>query len=118
VRSKPGCCATLASLARTATGLPSVGLGLAVLARGAGPPGERAGDPPELFPAFFGFFGQLGGQLLKKAAGKHIEDNLGKALDKASALGQKSAFEEAMERAYGGWLEAMLKYLDALGYDA
>jgi hypothetical protein len=28
VRSKPGCCATLASLARTATGLPSVGLGL------------------------------------------------------------------------------------------
>jgi replicative DNA helicase len=28
VGSKPGCCATLATLARTATGLPSVGLGL------------------------------------------------------------------------------------------
>jgi hypothetical protein len=71
-----------------------------------------------LLPAFFGLFGQAGGELLRKAAEKHVEEFFGKVLDRVSAAGQKSAFEEAMARAYGGWIEAVLKNLDGLGYDA
>ncbi len=73
---------------------------------------------PVILPAFFALFGQVGGSILKKAAEKHVDTFLGKALDKLGSVGQKSAFEEAMERAYGGWIEAVLKNLEGLGYDS
>ncbi|HEX3527645.1 MAG TPA: NACHT domain-containing protein [Thermoanaerobaculia bacterium] len=72
---------------------------------------------PALLPAFFALFGQVGGSLLKKAAEKHAEKLFGEVLDKAGNLGKKSAVEEALERAYGYWIEATLGYLKALGYE-
>ena len=73
---------------------------------------------PALLPAFFALFGQVGGSILKKAAERHVETYFGKTLDKLGSGGKKSTFQEATERAYGGWIEAVLKNLDGLGYDA
>ena len=72
---------------------------------------------PVLLPAFFALFGQVGGSLLKKAAENHVEKYFGNLLDKAGSLGKKSAVEEALERAYGYWIEATLGYLKGLGYE-
>jgi translation elongation factor EF-Tu-like GTPase len=77
---------------------------------------------PALLPAFFSLFGQTGGALLRRAAEKHVEGYFGKALERVAGIGRKSAFEEAvrgaLERAAGAWIEAVLKNLAALGYDA
>jgi NACHT conflict system protein len=73
---------------------------------------------PMVLTAFGALFGQAGGALLRKAAEKHVETFFEKTLDKVASVGQKSAFQEAMERAYGGWTEAVLKNLEGLGYDA
>jgi hypothetical protein len=75
-------------------------------------------DVQVVLPAFFSLFGQVGGRLLQAAAEKHVEGWFEKGLDRASALGKKSALTEAMERAYGGWLEVVLKNLEGIGYDA
>ena len=72
---------------------------------------------PALLPAFFALFGQVGGSLLKKAAESHVEKYFGNLLDKAGSLGKESPVEEALERAYGYWIEATLAYLKGLGYE-
>ena len=72
---------------------------------------------PALLPAFFALFGQVGGSILKKAAERHVETYFGKALDKLGSAGKKGTFQEAMERACGGWIETVLKNLGGLGYD-